>query len=107
MLSGQPHSIKTCSAFFDFFKLNIVFSAFYSLVWVWIWKISPKITIFQFFLPVIKKISSGRVKKYPGQRQVSLLFTARQKYARVGSGQGHYFLPARQKCKAISQHYKV
>jgi len=39
-----------------------------------------------FFPSGQKKISSGRVKKYPGQSQVSLLFTAGQKQARVGSG---------------------
>jgi len=33
----------------------------------------------QIFSLRIKKISSGRVKKYPGQRQVGLLFTAAQK----------------------------
>jgi len=49
-----------------------------SMVWVWIWKISPKnVKFFIFFL---------RVKKYRGQRRVGLLFTAGQKYARVGSG---------------------
>jgi len=32
-----------------------------------------------------KKFSSDWVKKHPGQRQVSLLFTAGQKYPRVGS----------------------
>jgi len=30
------------------------------------------------------KISSGQVKKYLGQRRVGLLYTASQKYARVG-----------------------
>jgi len=35
--------------------------------------------IFQFFSLQIKKISSGRVWKYPGRRRVSLLFTAGQK----------------------------
>jgi len=44
------------------------------LVWVWIRKIYPK---------NVKKMSSGRVEKYPGQSQVSLLFTAGQ---RVGLG---------------------
>jgi len=33
-----------------------------------------------------KKISSGRVKKCPGQRRVRLLFTGGQKYAQVESG---------------------
>jgi len=34
---------------------------------LWVWRISPKnVKIFNFFLR-IKKISSGRVKKYPGQ----------------------------------------
>jgi len=43
----------------------------------------PNFSIFSFW---IKKISSGRVQKYLGQRRVSLLFTASQKYAWVGSG---------------------
>jgi len=30
----------------------------------------------------------GRVKKYPGQKQVAVSFTAGQKYARAGLGQG-------------------
>jgi len=33
-----------------------------------------------------RKISSGQVKKYPGQRWVGLLFIVGQEYARVGSG---------------------
>jgi len=58
-----------------------------SMVWVWIWKSSPKnIKFFNFFPFGSKKISSGQVKKYPGQGRVCLLFTAGQKYARVGSG---------------------
>jgi len=36
---------------------------------------------FNFFNFGSKKISSGRVKKCPGQSWVSLLFTAGQKYA--------------------------
>jgi len=32
-----------------------------------------------------KKISSGRVKKYPGQSMVNLVFTTFQNYARNGS----------------------
>jgi len=60
-----------------------------SLVRVLIWKIFPrKSQIFQFNPSRVKKISSGQVKKYSGQRQVSLLFTAGQKYAQVVSGQG-------------------
>jgi len=35
-----------------------------------------------------KKISSGWVKKYPGQRRIGVLFTAGQKYAQAGLGQG-------------------
>jgi len=55
------------------------------LVWVWVWKISPKNHWFFNFLPFgSKKILSGRVKKYPGQSRVSLLFTVGQKYAWVG-----------------------
>jgi len=53
---------------------------------VWVWKIYPKQSqIFQ-FIPFGKKISSARVKKYLVKRQVGLLFSASQKYARVGSG---------------------
>jgi len=60
-----------------------------SLVWIWIWKIPLKKSQFFSFLSLwIKKISSGQVKKYPGQRQFSLLFTLGQKYARVGLGPG-------------------
>jgi len=50
------------------------------MVWAWIWKISPKnVKFFNFFPFGSKKISSGRVRKYPGQRQVGLLFIAGQK----------------------------
>jgi len=45
-----------------------------------------KMSKFSIFSLRFKKISLGWVKKYPGQRQVGLLFTASQKYARVGSG---------------------
>jgi len=44
---------------------------------VGIWKISPKNV--NFFPFGSKKISSGQVRKYPGQRQVCLLLTAGQK----------------------------
>jgi len=47
---------------------------------------SLKSQIFQFFSLWLNKISLGRVKKYLGQRWVGLLFTAGQKYARVGLG---------------------
>jgi len=50
----------------------------------------PKPPIFQFFPFESKKISLVWVKKYPGQGQVGLLFTAGQKYARVRSGQGPF-----------------
>jgi len=50
------------------------------LVWFWVWKISPKNPkFFNFFV---------RVKKYPDQRRAGLLFTAGQKNAQVGLGQG-------------------
>jgi len=50
------------------------------MVWVWIWKISPKnVKFFNFFPLRSKKISAGWVKKYLVQRQVGLLFTAGQK----------------------------
>jgi len=51
-------------------------------------KFPLKCQIFQFFSLWVKKNLFGRVKKYPGQRQVSLLFAAGQKCARVGLGQG-------------------
>jgi len=38
----------------------------------------------QIFFNLVKKTSSGRVKKYTGQGQVGPLFTVCQKYARVG-----------------------
>jgi len=44
-----------------------------SMVWIWIWKISPK--NINFFTFGSKKISSGQVKKYPGHSRVGLLFT--------------------------------
>jgi len=47
-----------------------------------------KSQIFQFFPVNQNKISSGRVKQYPGQRLVGILFTSGQKYARFGSGKG-------------------
>jgi len=61
---------------------------------VWVWKISTKKSqIFQFFpIGSSKNPSSGWVKRYLGQRQVRLLFTAGQKCARVGSGQGSSLL---------------
>jgi len=62
------------------------------MVWVWIWKISPKNVKFFNFFPLGQKISSVRVRKYPGRRRVGLLFTAVQKYARVGSGQGPFLV---------------
>jgi len=48
-------------------------------------KFPSKIAIFSNFSPQIKK-SSGWVKNYPCQGNVVPLFTAGQKYARVGSG---------------------
>jgi len=47
------------------------------MVWDGIWKISPKNV--KFFPFGSKKISSGRVGKYPGRRRVGLLYTAGQK----------------------------
>jgi len=48
---------------------------------------SPKnLNVFQFFSLHVKKISSGGVKKYVGQRRVDPLFIVGQKYARAGSG---------------------
>jgi len=49
------------------------------MVWVWVWKISPQNIKFFNFFPFGQKISSGCVKKYLGQRRVSLLFTKGQK----------------------------
>jgi len=51
----------------------------------WVRKISPKTSKISIFSLGVKKVSSGQVKKYPGQRQVGLLFIAGQKKARVGS----------------------
>jgi len=47
-----------------------------------VWKISPKNPKISIFF------SLSQAKKYLGQRQVGLLFTAGQNYARVGSGYG-------------------
>jgi len=47
------------------------------MVWVLISKISPK--NINFFPFGSKKISSRRVRKYPGRSRVGLLFTAGQK----------------------------
>jgi len=78
---GQVRSIFCCSGW--------VGSGQPSLVWFWIWKISPKNTrFFNFFPSGQKKISSDRVKKYLGQTWVCLLFTASQKYAWDKLGEG-------------------
>jgi len=54
------------------------------MVWLWVWKISPKNPKFCNFIPFgSKKISSGS-----GQRQAGLLFTLGQKYAQIWSDQG-------------------
>jgi len=45
-----------------------------------------KSRFFQIFALQVKEISSGWVNKYLSQSRVGLLFTADQKYARVGSG---------------------
>jgi len=55
---------------------------------VWVWKISPKNIKFFHFIPLNQKNIFGSGQKVPGQRWVSILFTAGQKYACVGSGQG-------------------
>jgi len=52
------------------------------------WLFHLKITNFQFFTLRVKKSLTYLIKKYPGQSRVSVLFTAGQKYSRVGSGQG-------------------
>jgi len=54
------------------------------MVWVWIWKISPQNFKFFNFFPF-----------RAGQRRVGLLFTAGQKYAQVGSGQGSSLIKSR------------
>jgi len=56
-----------------------------SLVWVWVWKISPKNPTFFNFLPFrSKRISSGWIKKYPDQSASYLL----QFKSMLGLGQG-------------------
>jgi len=62
------------------------------MVWVWIWKISPKnVKFFNFFPFRSKKISSGRVKKY---ESASYLLWVKSKLGsgRVGSGSISGFL---------------
>jgi len=54
-------------------NLTRVWSGQPSLVWFWVWKISPKISNFSIFFPSgLKKISSSGVKKYLGERRVGL-----------------------------------
>jgi len=53
---------------------------------------SQKSQILNFF-PFGKKISFGRVKKYPRQRLLGPKFTECQKYAWVGSVQGPSLAP--------------
>jgi len=56
------------------------------MVWVWIWKISPEnVKFFNFFPFRSKKISLGWVRKYPGQRRVSILLRVK---SMLGLGQG-------------------
>jgi len=56
---------------------------------VWVWIISPKNPKFFNFLPFGSKKSHRVVSKSTWVKgQVGLLFTAGQKYAQVGSGQG-------------------
>jgi len=57
------------------------------LVWVGIWKISPKNCKFFNFFPLDQKNLFGS-----DQRLVGLLFTAGQKYARVRSGSSSTYL---------------
>jgi len=45
------------------------------VVWVWVWKISPKNPkFFNFFSHQVKKISSGWVKKYLGQSKLAIYY---------------------------------
>jgi len=53
-----------------------------SLVWVWIWKISPKKSNFSIFALRVKKCHRVGSKS----TRVSLLFTAGQKFTWVGLG---------------------
>jgi len=55
-------------------------------LWFGFGKFPLKMSNFQFFSLRLKKISLDWVKKQTGQKQVGPLFTAAQKYARVGSG---------------------
>jgi len=59
-------------------------SGWISHLWFGFGKFPLKTSNFLIFSLRVKKISSGSVKKYLRQRQVSLLFTAGQKYVRVG-----------------------
>jgi len=62
------------------------------MVWVWIWKISPKQVKFLNFLSFgSKKISSGQVRKYPGRRRVK---------SKLGSGRVRVHLYSWVVCKA-------
>jgi len=61
-------------------------SGFHCWFWFGFGKFPLEITNFSIFSLRFKKISSGQVKKYLGQKWVGLLFTAGQKYARIGLG---------------------
>jgi len=65
--------------------LTMVGSGQLSLVWVWVWKISPKNPKFFNFFPIgsKKKPISSRVKNYPDQSPFGFLFIAGQKYVLV------------------------
>jgi len=77
--ASDGHGIK----FFDLGQLIFLCLGKFG---VWVWEISQNFQIFQLFSIQAKKILSGWIKKYPGQRQVSPFFTVVQKYARVRSG---------------------
>jgi len=57
-----------------------------SHLWFGFGKFLLKIPNFSIFFILVKKMSLVRVKKYPGQRGVGLLYSPSQEYARVGSG---------------------
>jgi len=57
-----------------------------SHLWFGFGRFPLKISNISIFFPLDQKNSSDWVKKYPGHRQVSLLFSVGQKYTWVGSG---------------------
>jgi len=69
-----------------------------SLVWVWIWKISPKNSKFINIFPIGSKNLFRLGQIVLGSRMVALILMESQKFDRVGSGQGQFLTFNDKKC---------